>query len=169
MTTTPLASPVDDGDFWKTLALTELSTEQWERLCDGCGWCCLHKLEDKDSGMVYYTRVACDLLDIDQCRCRDYSNRRNLVPDCRRLTPVLVGRMYWLPPTCAYRRRWHHQSVPWWHHLNTGDRSLVHRLGKSVRSVAIECHNPGAKRLKRELLDCLPWENSMASFMDELY
>ena len=89
--------------FWKTTALEDMSDEQWESLCDGCGRCCLNKLEDWDTGEIAWTNVACKLLDADSCRCKDYENRQAEVPECINLTPESVRKLTWLPPTCGYR------------------------------------------------------------------
>lgn len=89
--------------FWKRKTLAQLDQGEWESLCDGCGLCCLQKLEDEDDGAVYYTRIACKLLDLQTCRCSDYPNRVKHVPDCIQLTPAQADQFRWLPPTCAYR------------------------------------------------------------------
>lgn len=128
-------SPPTDR-FWER-PLRSLSREQWEALCDGCGKCCLHKVEDEDSGEVYMTNVACKLLDLTTARCRDYRNRRAHVPDCLRLTPRLAGRLGWLPETCAYRLRAEERPLPDWHYLISGDRQAVHAAGASVVGGAI--------------------------------
>lgn len=122
--------------FWER-PLDSLSRAQWESLCDGCGKCCLHKVEDEDTGAVYPTNVACKLLDISTARCRDYQNRRAYVPDCLRLTPKLAGTLEWLPATCAYRLRANHEPLPAWHYLVSGDRQAVHRAGASVIGRAV--------------------------------
>jgi uncharacterized cysteine cluster protein YcgN (CxxCxxCC family) len=119
------------GDFWE-LPLESLSRAEWEALCDGCGKCCLHKLEDDDTGEIYFTDVACRLLDVDTARCRDYRHRRAHVPDCLRLTPRRAAEATWLPKTCAYRLRANGAPLPDWHYLVCGDREAVHRLGHSV-------------------------------------
>ncbi|HXH04699.1 MAG TPA: YcgN family cysteine cluster protein [Candidatus Competibacteraceae bacterium] len=127
----------DERPFWRRKRLDELSQEEWESLCDGCGRCCLHKLEDADSGELYQTNVACKLLDLHACRCRHYGCRRHYVPDCIRLSPALVPQLPWLPETCAYRRLSRGQDLPSWHPLITGDPESVHRAGVSVRGWAI--------------------------------
>lgn len=122
--------------FWD-LPLESLGKTEWEALCDGCGQCCLHKVEDEDTGAVYPTNVACRLLDLKTARCSDYANRKAKVPDCLRLTPRLAASLDWLPETCAYRLRAEGLSLPEWHYLVSGDREAVHRAGISVRGKAI--------------------------------
>ena len=117
--------------FWE-LDLGELSRAEWEALCDGCGKCCLHKLEDADTGAIEETNVACKLLDTGTARCSDYRNRKAYVPDCLRLTPRLVREVSWLPASCAYRRRAEGKPIPAWHHLLTGDRRAMMEQGHSV-------------------------------------
>ena len=117
--------------FWD-LPLAALSPEEWEALCDGCGRCCLHKVEDEDTGEVAETNVACSLLDPRTARCRDYANRKAFVPDCLRLTLKIVDSVEWLPETCAYRRRAAGRALPRWHYLLTGDREGVVRAGVSA-------------------------------------
>lgn len=122
--------------FWDK-PLAALNREEWEALCDGCGQCCLHKLEDEDTGDVWRTNVACRLLDLRTGRCADYRHRKALVPDCLRLTPKLVEQVPWLPETCAYRLRAEGRPLPDWHYLECGDRTAVHRSGHSVIGRAI--------------------------------
>ena len=120
------------GRFWER-PLASLSRAEWEALCDGCGKCCLHKLEDADTGEVQATNSACTLLDRHSCRCTNYRGRRAYVPDCLRLTADNVGRFAWLPTTCAYRLRAEGKDLPDWHYLICGDREAVHRSGMSAR------------------------------------
>jgi uncharacterized cysteine cluster protein YcgN (CxxCxxCC family) len=117
--------------FWE-LPLKELDRQEWEALCDGCGRCCLHKLEDADSGAIEDTNVACKLLDIQTARCSDYRNRRAFVPDCMRLTLKVVEQVNWLPATCAYRLRAEGKPLKDWHYLVSGDRNAVIHAGVSV-------------------------------------
>lgn len=118
--------------FWEK-PLAALDRAEWEALCDGCGKCCLHKVEDEDTGNIYTTNVACRLLDRDSGQCSNYRGRRAFVPDCVRLTEKLVDEISWLPRTCAYRLRGDGQPLPDWHYLISGDREAVHRAGESVR------------------------------------
>ena len=117
--------------FWDR-PIETLSRAQWEALCDGCGQCCLHKLEDEDTGEVLHTNVACRLLDLGTARCADYRHRKALVPDCLRLTQRLALEVSWLPATCAYRLRADGDPLPAWHYLECGDRDAVRRAGVSV-------------------------------------
>jgi uncharacterized cysteine cluster protein YcgN (CxxCxxCC family) len=125
------------SEFWKTRSLDELTTEQWESLCDGCGQCCLVKLEDADSGDVFYTDVVCYLLDQDACRCGDYKQRCILVPDCVKLTPDNLQNLSWMPVDCAYRRLAEGRELAWWHPLVSGSSATVHESGASVKGKAI--------------------------------
>lgn len=117
--------------FWE-LPLDSLRQAEWEALCDGCGQCCLHKVEDEDTGEFYNTNVACKLLNLKTARCSDYRNRRAHVPDCLRLTKSNAGALAWLPGTCAYRLRADGEPLPSWHYLLTGDHDAMHAAGISV-------------------------------------
>ncbi|WP_367718492.1 YcgN family cysteine cluster protein [Nitratireductor sp. GISD-1A_MAKvit] len=120
-------------EFWKTKTLAELSDRQWEALCDGCGKCCLAKLEDEETGEIYWTSVGCRLFNGETCRCSDYENRLKRVPDCVRLTPENVATIPWLPSTCGYRLVAEGKDLPWWHPLVSGDPDTVHEAGISIR------------------------------------
>lgn len=123
----------EETPFWRRLSLEEMSDEQWESLCDGCGRCCLNKLEDEDSGAIAWTAIRCRLLDESSCRCSDYANRSERVPDCVRLTARNVRTLTWLPPSCAYRRLADGLDLCWWHPLVSGDPATVRSAGISVR------------------------------------
>jgi len=122
--------------FWKTKTLPEMTREEWESLCDGCGRCCLNKLEDEDTGRFLYTRAACKLLDLESCRCTDYANRHARVPDCVALTPENVGSLGWLPATCAYRLLEEGKNLQWWHPLVSGRTDTVTEAGIAVTGEA---------------------------------
>lgn len=124
---------MSDMPFWKVKSLEEMSDDEWESLCDGCGRCCLNKLEDWETGEIAWTNIGCTLLDGTSCRCKDYENRQATVPDCIRLTTEEVRKITWLPPTCAYKLVRDGQELYWWHYLVSGDRNTVHEAGISVR------------------------------------
>ena len=131
------------GDrFWEAPIAT-LDRGQWEALCDGCGKCCLHKLEDEDSGALMPTNVSCRLLDRATALCSDYRHRHAFVPDCVRLTRANVRAIHWLPTTCAYRLRAAGEALPDWHYLVCGDREAVHRAGESVRGWTVSEDDAG--------------------------
>jgi uncharacterized cysteine cluster protein YcgN (CxxCxxCC family) len=120
--------------FWETIPLPQMTRREWEALCDGCGKCCLNKLEDEDSGEVALTRVACRLLDDATCRCAKYETRHDFVPECITLDPATIQKaMYWLPQTCAYRLLTQGDPLPDWHPLITNDPDSVRRAGVSMQ------------------------------------
>jgi uncharacterized protein len=123
----------DHSPFWRRKSLAEMSDTEWESLCDGCGRCCLSKLEEEDTGRIFFTDVGCRLLDGESCRCRDYAHRTQKVGDCVRLSPDNVTEINWLPPTCAYRLVAEGRDLFWWHPLVSGDPDTVHSAGVSVR------------------------------------
>jgi len=129
--------------FWRTKPLSRLSAAEWESLCDGCGLCCLFKLENEDTGAIWMTEVACKLLDLDSCRCMDYPDRARQVSDCVSLTPKAAKTIPWLPESCAYRRLARGADLPAWHPLVSGDPERVHAEGISVRGRAISEHEAG--------------------------
>jgi uncharacterized cysteine cluster protein YcgN (CxxCxxCC family) len=120
--------------FWETVPLAKMTPAEWEALCDGCGKCCLNKLEYDDTGEVAYTCVACRLFDDATSGCSNYANRKKLVPECVVLTPkTLKKSAYWMPATCAYKLLWQGLPLPDWHPLVTGDPESTHRSGNSMR------------------------------------
>ncbi len=119
--------------FWQRKRLDEMTPAEWESLCDGCGKCCLAKLEDEDTGDVYYTELACRYMDQDTCQCTVYSERLQKVPACVVLTPESLGDYHWLPFTCAYRTLAEGRPLADWHPLRSGDPQTVHEAGVSVR------------------------------------
>ena len=123
--------------FWRTTPLSAMTRAQWDSLCDGCGRCCLHKLEDADTGEVHYTNVACRLLNLHTCSCKHYQTRWDHVPDCVELSPVVLPNLQWLPSTCAYRLLYEGRTLAWWHPLVSGDPNTVHAAGISVRGKII--------------------------------
>lgn len=126
-----------EPEFWKYKTLQAMSPEEWEALCDGCGKCCLYKLEDEETGEIFYTDVACRLLNLHHCRCTDYQRRKEAVPDCLNLREKLTEAMKWLPPTCAYRLINEGKALFAWHPLISGDPETVHQAGISVRGRAV--------------------------------
>jgi len=129
--------------FWETKSLEAMNRAEWEALCDGCGKCCLHKLEDEETGELFPTNIACRLLDRRTGRCSDYKHRHAYVPECVRLTPAKLCQLDWLPSTCAYRLLAEGESLPEWHPLITGDAESVHRAGESVRGWTISEDDAG--------------------------
>lgn len=131
--TAPLRDASDARPFWEEKSLEQMTPAEWESLCDGCGRCCLVKLEDFDTGAILATDIGCALLDAGTCRCTDYPNRSATIPDCVTLTPEAVRNLRWLPPTCAYRLVSDGEPLKWWHPLISGDETSVIAAGISVK------------------------------------
>ena len=136
---------------WVSKPLSELNRQQWEALCDGCGKCCMAKLQDQDTDKVYYTNVACELFDADSCRCQDYQNRQSRVPDCISLSVDMLNQFQWLPQTCAYRLRAQDELLPEWHPLISGNSNSVHCAGVSVKNKVVPIHQ--VEILEHHLVD----------------
>ncbi len=123
--------------FWHDKSLSEMTHEEWESLCDGCGKCCLHKLEDEDSGKIYFTNVACRLLDLAKCRCTRYNERTHYVPECLDVKRMTKSQFDWLPSTCAYRLLAEGDDLPRWHPLVSGKKGSVIDAGVSIKLFAV--------------------------------
>jgi len=136
--------------FWEAKRLEQMTVQEWESLCDGCGLCCLVRFEDEDTGEIIPTRVSCKLFDDNLCRCSDYENRKKHVPDCIKLTPWNVEDLEWMPRSCAYRRVHEGRGLANWHPLISGDPESVHRAGVSVRGQTV---NEGALADPEDALD----------------
>lgn len=124
--------------FWKTKKLHDMTAQEWESLCDGCGKCCLHKLEDEDTGEIFFTSVVCNLIDLKTCRCTRYSERTRLVPECLDLKQHDFAEFNWLPTTCAYRLLSDGRELPVWHPLVSGSAESVKEAGVSISSYAMK-------------------------------
>jgi len=140
---------VPSEQFWKHKTLSEMTSEEWESLCDGCGKCCVLKLEDADTGRIYYTDVGCKLLDCDNSRCKDYAGRKAVVPDCVVLSPENLDTLSWMPMTCAYRLLNEGEDLPQWHPLITGDPDSPRKAGHSVAGQIV----PEAEVKERDMID----------------
>lgn len=127
-----LAAALTMHRFWEHKSLDEMTDSEWESLCDGCGKCCLHKLEDDDTGEIYYTDIPCELLDCETGRCQNYAKRTTLVPDCVNIRTLARDVFHWLPATCAYRLLAEGEPLPVWHPLISGDPNTV---GQHINTV----------------------------------
>ena len=132
-----------------------MTTREWDSLCDGCGRCCLEKLEDEDTGEVFYTSVACRFLDLQTCRCTVYEKRATRAPECLFLTPEKTTEIAWLPATCAYRLLAEGKNLQWWHPLVSGDPETVHQAGISVRDKIISPRHIDPRQLDAYIIDGL--------------
>ena len=140
-------------EFWKRKSLAEMSIAEWESLCDGCALCCLQKLEDEETGDVYFTDIACRLLDTQSCRCTDYSSRAKKVASCLVLSVDEPEAFRWLPGSCAYRRLNEGKELPDWHPLVSGDPNTVHEAGISAKGKVVSETETGQWRVLRNLSD----------------
>jgi hypothetical protein len=131
----PIARSGLRPEFWKTTSLERMTRAEWEALCDGCGKCCMNKLEDEDTGEVVMTRVACRLFDDTTCKCGQYPIRHQFVPECISLSPKnLDSHLYWMPVTCAYKLLRQGKPLYDWHPLISGDEQSVHDARVSMQS-----------------------------------
>ena len=124
--------------FWREKSLEEMNRQEWESLCDGCGKCCLHKLEDDETGEIHYTNVACRFLDPETIKCGKYITRQRYVGNCVVMTPDLLDQLPWMPSTCAYRLRYEGKDLPSWHPLVAGDPQAIHAAGASVKGRVVD-------------------------------
>lgn len=145
--------------FWETKSLESMSDEEWESLCDGCGRCCLQKLQDEDTDEVHFTRVACRLLDTTSCRCRDYTNRFEQVPDCLSIRPMTAEKISWLPESCAYRKLSQGDPLEKWHPLISGNPDSVKQAGISV---ADRCINEMDVPVSEYIYHLISWDNEQS-------
>lgn len=136
-------APKPSRAFWEEKSLEEMNVDEWESLCDGCGRCCLLKLQDSHTGEVSYTSVACRLMDLEKCSCTKYAERNRLVPDCVKLRPDNIAELKWMPSTCAYRLLYEGRPLESWHPLVSGDPESVHKAGISIRHRAISEREAG--------------------------
>lgn len=144
-----------EKDFWKNKTLSEMSLEEWEALCDGCGICCLYKIEDEDSREVHLTSVACRFLDLKTCTCQLYDQRKSAMPTCIKITPSKVGNLKWLPETCAYRLILKGEPLPDWHPLVSGDPNSIHRAGISVKGKVVSESSVNMNNLEEYVIEDL--------------
>ncbi len=159
---------MSDEPFWRTKSLDEMNVAEWESLCDGCGRCCLNKLEDEETGEIAWTDVACRLLDGQTCRCGDYQARQEQIPDCIPLTPDTVRSLSWLPPTCGYRLVAEGRDLYWWHPLVSGDPDTVHHAGVSVRGRCVSEELWPPETLERRLVrwpEKVPRRRRLAAYL----
>ena len=124
-------------NFWQTKTLAQMSQAEWESLCDGCGRCCLVKLEDEETGDIALTDIACRLLDNQRCKCKQYDIRHEIVADCVRLTPQNISQLKWMPKSCAYRLLAEGKDLAWWHPLISGNKETVHQAGISIQGKTV--------------------------------
>jgi uncharacterized cysteine cluster protein YcgN (CxxCxxCC family) len=144
--------------FWEDKSLAEMSPSEWEALCDGCGRCCLIKLEDEETGEIITSDVHCRLLDGDTCKCTDYPNRKKKVPDCIKLTPENVTKIGWIPKSCAYRRLAEGRGLAWWHPLVCGDAETIVEVGISIRGRTVNENDVQPGEWESHAVDWPDWE-----------
>jgi len=141
--------------FWRHKKLTELSPEEWEAICDGCGICCLYKVEYEDTSEVELTNIVCRFLDLECIRCQLYDDRHSAMPTCIKLTPSEVATIKWLPETCAYLLIMRGQPLPDWHPLESGNPQSIHDRGISVKGKVIRETEADLNRIEDYVIDDL--------------
>ncbi len=146
---------LSDQPFWEKKTLATLTKQEWESLCDGCGKCCLIKLEDIDDGEVYYTSVACQYLNTSTCRCTVYPQRFKKVPACTSITIDNIHQLNFLPETCAYRRVAENKPLPNWHPLLCNNTTSMHKANASVKNKAISENKVSSDNLEDYIIDCI--------------
>ena len=148
----------EKNKFWKYKTLKQMTDQEWESLCDGCGKCCLHKLEDIDTREISISNVSFMYLDQNTCACTDYKNRQKNVSDCIKLSTENIEELSWLPHTCSYRLVFNNDDLPVWHHLITGDKNTIHEEGMSVKNYSV--NEKDIKDVNEYILD---WFNNNGS------
>jgi len=138
--------------FWENKQLTQMTDQEWESLCDGCARCCLLKLEDEDTSELFFTNVSCYLLDIEQCHCNDYKNRKFRVPECLQVQKMDISEYQWLPQTCAYRLLSEGKSLPEWHPLISGTKDSVKMQGITIEGFAISEEHIHSDQLEEHVI-----------------
>lgn len=154
-----MSAGIEQRPFWETKSLAEMNRQEWDALCDGCGRCCVEKLEDKKTGKVFFTNVACRYLDLETCRCKVYRNRKSAAPWCLILTPKLVPMIRWLPETCAYRIVHEQRKLQWWHPLLSKDPLTVHQAGISAVGKVISSEYVHPDDLANFIVDWRVWKD----------
>ena len=149
---------VKKDNFWKSKTLKQMTNDEWESLCDGCGKCCIHKLEDIDTGEISVSNVSCMYIDLKTCGCKDYKYSHKNVKDCIKLTPETINKINWLPNTCSYKLVLNNDDLPDWHHLISGDKNTIHERGMSVKNYSI--NEKDIKDVNEYILD---WFNNNGS------
>ncbi|PCJ48124.1 MAG: hypothetical protein COA74_09650 [Gammaproteobacteria bacterium] len=124
---------MSSNEFWKTKSLQEMTSSEWESICDGCAKCCIFKFEEDDTGHILQTDVVCKLLDLDTCHCTKYEQRKTLVPDCITITPDNILQLKWMPASCSYRLLAQGDDLPAWHSLVTGNPKSMQLANKTVQ------------------------------------
>jgi hypothetical protein len=141
--------------FWERKTLAEMTRDEWESLCDGCAKCCLNKFIDDENTddstelqptdhiaaheQLVYSNIACHLLNDKTCQCSQYQRRTQLVPDCVQLTQENLDDVFFMPPSCSYRRLQEGRGLPSWHPLlHKGKKSAMHKAGMSVRGKIVK-------------------------------